>query len=200
MSVLSLGIIGVVVVLAASIVWGTIRSGISPMPSSRQAMDAVMGLIPDNFSGQVYELGSGWGQLAIRIAKKHPHARVTGLELSPLPHFFSKVWSHRNGLGNLEFVSADFTRLDLSDGDLVVCYLYPKAMTGLAQQLGTQLSAHAIIISNTFRLPNWTPSHQVELDDLYRTRIYRYGVETSRPAPPSVTLAETMATSVGSPP
>jgi len=33
-----------------------------------------------------------------------------------------------------------------------------------------------VIISNTFRLPGWQPDEVVELDDLYRTRVYRYVV------------------------
>ena len=53
-------ILGLTVI--ASILYGTIKTGISPMPSSRQAQKAVLALIPSSISRLVYELGSGWGQ------------------------------------------------------------------------------------------------------------------------------------------
>ena len=38
------------------------------------------------------------------------------------------------------------------------------------------LTPGSTLISNTFRVPGWTPDTVLELDDLYRTRVYCYTV------------------------
>ena len=165
------------ILLALSIVWGTVRWGISPMPSSKAARRAMLSLLPEATPTHIVELGSGWGQLAFAVQAARPGSRVTGYEGSFLPW----VWSH--GLGrwtrrNVAFEHGDFFEADLTDADVVLTYLYPEAMQKIADgQAG--LTPGTTLISNTFRVPGWTPDTVLELDDLYRTRVYRYTVPTT---------------------
>jgi hypothetical protein len=165
----------VVLLLAASIVWTTLRVGISPVPSSGKATRAILDLIPGNSGDRIAELGSGWGGLALAVTNHRPKAHVVAYELSVWPWVWSIGIARLMRRQQIEFSRQDFFDADLGDTDVVLCYLFPGAMERLAKRL-THLKAGSIIISNTFRLPGWQPDEVVELNDLYRTRIYRYVV------------------------
>ena len=167
--------VGLVVV--GAILVGTLRSGISPMPSSGKAQRAMLSLIPQSVTGPVYELGSGWGQLALAAAKQLKNVRVIGYESSLFPWMFSLVLRAFKGKSQIEFRWADFRKRDFSDAQLVLCYLYPGAMSHLAERLQKELKPGSVIISNTFRLPGWEPEKVVELDDMHKTQIYRYIIQ-----------------------
>ncbi len=175
MSYISIIVVAVALLLAVSVVWTTLRVGISPMPSSAKATRAILDLIPGNAGERIAELGSGWGGLALAVTRHRPEAHVMAYELSLLPWVWSIGVARLMGRQEIEFVRRDFFDADLGDTDVVLCYLFPGAMERLAERL-THLKAGSIIISNTFRLPGWQPDEMVELDDLYQTRIYRYVV------------------------
>ena len=159
-------------VLLLSIVWTTLSVGISPMPSSRRAQSTMLDLVPDDVTGTVVELGSGWGQIARSVARRWGHLSVIGYELSPIPWMWSVITTgaHRP---RLRFYRRDFFDADLSSVGVVLCYLYPDAMTRISENPRI-FAPGTVLISNTFRVPGWVPDEMVELDDLYRTRVYRY--------------------------
>jgi len=175
MSYISIIVGAVGLLVAVSIVWTTVRVGMSPMPSSAKATRAILDLIPGNAGERIAELGSGWGGLALAVTSHRPEAHVMAYELSLLPWMWSIGVARLMGRQEIEFVRRDFFDADLSETDVVLCYLFPGAMERLAEPL-THLKAGSVIISNTFRLPGWQPDEVVELDDLYRTRVYRYVV------------------------
>ena len=152
----------------------TIKTGISPMPSSRQAQKAVLALIPSSISRPVYELGSGWGQMTLAISREFQDVRVIGLECSWVPWGVSWVLGRLLGGRNLEFQRKNFQAVDLQEAQVIVCYLYPGAMSRLAERLPKELKPGTVVISNTFRMPGWEPEKVVQLNDLHRTSIYRY--------------------------
>ena len=61
----------------------TFRTGISPAPTTGKVNRELWKLLPEKVDGTVYELGSGWGTLAVPLARRYPH--VVAYELSPLP-------------------------------------------------------------------------------------------------------------------
>jgi len=156
------------------IVVQTQRLGISPMPSSGRAKKAMLALVSPELDGLVLELGAGWGGLALALAAHAPRARVVAWEASWVP--FAVMWVrqwvvHRP---NLELRCGDFERQPLTEARCVVCYLWPGAMTRLSERFRDELCVGAHIISNTFALRGWVAESQVQLDDLYRARVYRY--------------------------
>ena len=96
--------LAVVVGAGASLVWFTLRTGISPMPSNRAQRDAILAAIGEAPEGPIYELGAGWGTLACAIADRHPTVHVVAFELSWLPYLVLKLRARPN----LEVRRADF--------------------------------------------------------------------------------------------
>jgi len=135
---LEIAVGGAAVLAMVSILIGVLRCGISPMPSSRRAVEAMLTLAVPARDGAIHELGSGWGGLAISLARAHPNRVVLCYEISTLPYLFSVLRGRLSGLENLEFRRADFLRADLSGAALVVCYLFPGGMERLAAKLEGQ--------------------------------------------------------------
>jgi hypothetical protein len=163
-----------------SILIGVVRTGISPMPSSRAALKEILDFTADSGEGPIFELGSGWGTLAIPLARAHPNRPVVCYELSTLPWLFSVFRARGSRLGNITVRRRDFQQADLSEAAVVICYLYPQGMTRLQPKLERELSPGAVVVSNTFALPGWKPTHHVKLDDMYRTSVYRYSQSEKR--------------------
>lgn len=113
----------------------TVRTGISPVPTTPRVASAMFDLIPAGTRGVIYELGSGWGNLARGLAKRFPAASVVAYELSPLPWLFSRLWQRLAPRANLTIHLADFQKIGLDDAAVVCCYLYPGAMRRLAEKL-----------------------------------------------------------------
>ena len=117
-----------------SILWSTIRYGISPMPSNRAAQKTMLALIPEASFSTIIELGSGWGNLAYAVAKKHPQAKVIGYETSLVPYLFATLCYRHH---NLSFQWRNFLKQEIPDGALLMCYLYPGGMHKLSQFLAS---------------------------------------------------------------
>lgn len=104
--------------------------------------------------GSIVEMGSGWGGLAMAIARDWPGARVVGVERSALPYWVSRArLAAAQALGrykNLRFVRADFFALDLAAHDTAVCYLLPRILG----QLPPRLAPGALLISAGFAVPD----------------------------------------------
>ncbi|MNC41135.1 hypothetical protein D3C75_898870 [compost metagenome] len=174
-------IILIAIITMISIVYRSLRNGISPMPSSRVVRHAVAAEINSlNRVRNIVEVGSGWGTLAFTIAsqgrmvKRAVKPKIVGLENSVIPLLFSKLMSVMLAEEGITFIRRDIYRYSYQDADVVVCYLFPRAMQSLSQIFQEQLSIGTRVISICFALPGWVPEKVIVCDDMYHTKIYVY--------------------------
>ncbi|MBA9087409.1 hypothetical protein FHR92_003894 [Fontibacillus solani] len=178
-------IIGLIILLVfvamVSIVYRSLRNGISPMPSSGAVRRAVAAEINSlNRVRTIVEAGSGWGTLAFTITRQGRKVRrdiepkIIGLENSMVPLLFSQLMSVMLAEEMVTFVRRDIYRFSYRDADVVVCYLFPRAMQSLSMIFQEQLSIGTRIISICFALPGWVPEKVIVCEDMYHTRIYVY--------------------------
>lgn len=193
----------IVIVLLAmlSIVYRSWRNGISPMPTSavvRRAVAAELRRLtaekeraadtaaalqatpgPGSIAqaGTIVDAGSGWGTLALDLAKQNPRWRVTGIENSLIPWAVSRLAAGLGFCRNVSFRRGDLYRYPYEAADMVVCYLYPGAMKRLDPILRGRLAAGARVISICFALPGWQADKVVTCRDVYRTKIYVYKLD-----------------------
>ena len=173
---MAFALLSLLVVLAAFalLLAYTIRTGISPVPTTPRVAAAMLDLVPALPPGRVYELGAGWGNLALALARRFPERRVVAYELSPLPWLVARAWLTLSRRPNLTLFRSDFFRADLGDAALVCCYLYPGAMRRLAPKLERELATGALVVSNGFVVPGWEPEAIRTADDSYATPVYLY--------------------------
>ena len=164
----------VVFIVGASIIFSTIKLGISPMPSSKKAYQAIMTLADETGAGPIYDLGSGWGNLVIRLARKYPQRQVVGYELSLFPWLITMLMKRILGLSNLVLYREDFMKADLSNASVITCYLFPAAMENIKNKLTHGKGELRFVISNTFALPSYLESKVMLLNDVYKSPVYLY--------------------------
>ena len=170
---------GFIILAGASIVWTTIRTGISPMPSSPQARRVMLDLAAPLNPTVIYELGSGFGTLALPLARKFPDAQVIAYELSFVPWLISRIRVRLAKLPNLSIRRSDFLAADLREANLLICYLYPGAMSELSEKL-EQEPSHATLITHTFALRGHEPTATQQVRDLYRSPVYLYDLKATQ--------------------
>jgi hypothetical protein len=173
-SIIFLTILSFILWICLSIVYWSIRNGISPMPTSGKVERKILEALPPETRGTIIDLGSGWGSMAIQFAKQHPNCQVIGCETSPIPYLFSKLWLKTSGLQNLRFYRKDFFTVPLNDISLIYCYLYPAAMKALTEKFERETLPGTVVVTNTFAIHNWTAIDVVDVQDLYNTKIYIY--------------------------
>ena len=185
MDILSFIILIVVALSGASIVIYTMENGISPSPTGGKVKRHLLEILEDIPPGtRIYELGSGWGTLAIPVARMFPDTPVTGYENSIVPYIASELRLAALSLKNLDLHWQNFFKVDLSDATLIVCYQSPGTMSLLRPKLEAELSDNTYVVSNTFTIPGWTPTETFRTNDLFRTRIYVYRLPDAKPLRP----------------
>jgi hypothetical protein len=159
---------------AASIIWMSIKNGISPMPSSAKVKIPFLDSLPCDIKGTIFELGAGWGTLAFPLALRYPHCKIIAIENSWVPYCFCKLRQWLQPCPNLIFLQKDFFNVSLEKATLVTCYLYPGAMKQLKDKFENELNSEAIVATHTFAIPGWNPFVSFRASDLYHTPIYHY--------------------------
>lgn len=148
-------------ILALSVIFYQLRTGVPPFPATAQERKAVVHLlkqVPLPPGAQIYELGSGWGGMALDLARSFPEAQVIGLEVSWLPHYFARLRGKR--VKNVEFLRQNFHSVSLKEADAIATYLMIKPMEPLAQKFDRELKKGTPVVSLAFffreREPTWT--------------------------------------------
>ncbi|MFP4644666.1 MAG: class I SAM-dependent methyltransferase [Spirochaetales bacterium] len=132
-------------------------------------------------SCRVYELGSGWGGLSVRIAREYPDIPVVGVERSVVPYLFSRIMLAVFRQPNLSFRRLDVhaapfesppDRRNEQTPVVLIAYLSREHMDALAAALPAR--RRITVISAAFALPGRQPDEEIRVQDLYRTPVYRY--------------------------
>jgi hypothetical protein len=168
--------LGLTCLAALSLIWSTLRLGISPMPTSPSVRRVLLSMISVDLEGEVHELGVGWGTLAFAIAERCPRAKVIAWEASPIPYLFCALRLRLQRRPNLELRFGDFHQADLRHATLVVAYLFTGAMTRLGEHFARELAAGSEVLTHTFAWRGRTPTETAHAPDLYRTPLYRYRI------------------------
>ncbi|MEO7599591.1 MAG: class I SAM-dependent methyltransferase, partial [Opitutus sp.] len=64
----------------------------------------------------ILELGCGWGSFSLYLAKRFPHARITGVSNSRTQKEFIDGEATKRGLQNLRIVTCDMNVFDIAPG------------------------------------------------------------------------------------
>ncbi len=152
----------------------SMKTGITPMPSSGKARRAVVSAVENTGSGPIIDLGSGWGSFVIALARRYPDRQIIGYELSIVPLYFTAFLKKILKLDNIKLRHENFLTADLSNASVLVCYLFPGGMESLKKKLLSELKNDTRIISCLFAFPSCTPSHVIRIDDMYNTPVYVY--------------------------
>jgi hypothetical protein len=130
------------------------------VPSPEQLVDKMLDMAKVTPSDFLMDLGSGDGRTVIAAAKRG--VRATGVEYNPDMVTLSRRNAEKAGASLATFVQGDIFQTDLTKATVITLFLLPDLNvklrpTILGMKPGTR------IVSNTFRMGDWTPDETVEL-------------------------------------
>lgn len=162
-------------ILLFLVYWRTDVSRVPLYLSNSTTGDALAELIPPH-PCFVIDLGCGTGGLLRQIAQTRPDCQFIGVEHAPIPYLISR-WNNRRQ-GNVEIRWGDFWTISLRGFHLVYAFLSPEPMPRLWQKAAAEMLPGALLVSNSFAVPDQAAEKEVAVDDRRQTRLYCY-----RPAP-----------------
>lgn len=132
----------------------------------------------------IYELGAGWGTLALAAARACPEAQVIGYDLAPVPLMVARLHAFFGRVRNVRFMCRDFFTQDLSDADIILTYLTENLMNELGVKISCETKPGTVLICNTFGIHGWTPV-QVDTGQNFVLKLSVLTYEVGRSAPVS---------------
>lgn len=107
-------------------------------------------------SSVVYDLGCGDASFLIATEKK-TGAKTIGFDLSPIAYLRAKQ-KIKLERSQTQIFFRSFFKQNISDADLVFCFLVPAIMKKVGAFLESQLKTGTQIISYAFPIPQWQPN------------------------------------------
>lgn len=153
------------------IYWRTDHSQVPLYLSNTTTAEAVLKLLPTS-PCRVVDLGCGTGGLLRHLARARPDCTFLGIEHAPLPWLWARLTARR--FSNLDFRYGNFWRLNLAGFDVVYAFLSPAPMPNLYLKARAQMQAGALLVSNSFTIPDIAPEFTIGVADRRATQLYCY--------------------------
>jgi SAM-dependent methyltransferase len=140
--------------------------------TSRVRITAFLDAVPMEAGQLLVDIGCGDGRVLRQVGRKYG-VRTVGYELNLLAYIKAKVLCF--GRKNIQINLRNFWTADLSEADVVFCYLFPDVMNDLAAKLKSDLKPGAVVVSSNFDLPGFMPERILRPgNSLHNDPIYIY--------------------------
>ncbi len=120
------------------------------------------------------DLGSGFGGNVVFISKQNNVINSVGVETAPIPYAISKLNSFINGG---QIYAQNLWKTSLKDYNFIYAFLSTESMPELWQKIILEADENTIFVSNSFAVPEVTPTQIWELADSRKTHLYIYNVK-----------------------
>lgn len=147
-------------IFAFSLIIGLIQTnGVPFLSTPPKKVSKILEVAKINSGDIIYDLGCGKASLLIEASKKY-NAKGIGYELSLFPYLWAKFSIFINK-ANVKVYRKNFFQADLSNADIVFCYLFSHIMIKLESKFEKELKTNAKVLSYSFQLPNINPVETV---------------------------------------
>jgi SAM-dependent methyltransferase len=138
--------------IVLSLYWTRIVGG-PWAPSSMQVVYQMMEMAGVGPEDVVYDLGCGDGRMLLAAVRRY-RASAVGIEIDPLRYlwcqFLITILFQRK---NVWIIFGNLFNKDLSEADVVMCYLMPDALAKLEKKFKKELQQGTRVVSNRFSFP-----------------------------------------------
>jgi SAM-dependent methyltransferase len=130
--------------------------------SGRPAWRALADLVPENEDVVFIDLGAGLGGPLAYIARHRPHARLLGVEASPLVWRVGWLRTLRFGR-RCRFRFGSIWKTDLRGAHVVFAFLSPAPMPALWAKARREMRQGSLLVSHSFEAPGREPDGRIPL-------------------------------------
>lgn len=134
------------------------------VPSTEEAVKAMLKLAEVKKTDVVYDLGCGDGRIVIAAAKEYG-ARGVGIDINPVRIQEARENAKKAGVEHLvRFEEKDLFEADIREATVVTLFLLPSVNLKLRPRLMEQLRPGTRIVSNTFDMGDWKAEKEVAVE------------------------------------
>jgi 16S rRNA A1518/A1519 N6-dimethyltransferase RsmA/KsgA/DIM1 with predicted DNA glycosylase/AP lyase activity len=123
------------------------------VPTSMKMVHKMLAMAEVGPDDLVYDLGCGDGRMIVTAARRYG-SRAVGIEIDPLRYLWCQILISVFGLRDrVKIVYGNFFKQDLSEADVVTCYLIQSTNIKLEKKLKQELRPGTRVVSNRFSFP-----------------------------------------------
>ncbi len=126
------------------------------VPTNKKIIKYIINLSELKKGEKVYDLGCGDGRFLIEAQKK-TDSEAVGYENALLPYLLAKFKKFIN-TATIKINMSNFFNADLSDANVIYCYLGPYIMPRLAEKIKKECKKGTRIYSNSFSISTMKPT------------------------------------------
>jgi SAM-dependent methyltransferase len=135
------------------------------VPTTPEAVQAMLKLANVQKSDVVYDLGCGDGRIVIAAAKDFG-AHAVGIDIDPQRIAEARENAKKEGVENLvRFEENDLFDADIHEATVVTLFLLPNVNLKLRPKLIKDLKPGTPIVSNTFNMGDWKAEKEIDVGD-----------------------------------
>jgi SAM-dependent methyltransferase len=142
----------------------TSRPEVPYVPTTEEAVQAMLKLADVKKTDVVYDLGCGDGRIVIAAAKTYG-AHGVGIDINPQRIHEAKENAKKAGVEDLvRFEENDLFKADIHEASVVTLFLLQTVNLRLRPKLLRELKPGTRIVSNTFDMGDWKPDKEETLN------------------------------------
>jgi SAM-dependent methyltransferase len=135
------------------------------VPTTDEAVQAMLKLADVKKTDVVYDLGCGDGRIVIAAARTYG-ARAVGIDINPVRIAEAKENAKKAGVENLvQFREGDLFEADIHEASVVTLFLLSSVNLKLRPKLLQDLKPGTRVVSNTFDMGDWKAEKEVTVGD-----------------------------------
>ena len=132
------------------------------VPTGKKIAAAMIDLAELTQDQIIYDLGCGFGGLLFSAHKKAPENQFTGFDVVDPVIWWAQLKA-KALRRNVKFMTQDFFLADMTNVDIIFCYLWPSIMERIEIEIWPNLKPGTKLISHAFKLPNIIPVRTVSI-------------------------------------
>jgi len=134
------------------------------VPTTEQAVQAMLKLADVKKTDVVYDLGCGDGRIVIAAAKTFG-AHGVGIDINPVRIQEARENAKKAGVENLvRFEENDLFQADFHEATVVTLFLLPNVNLKLRPKLQQDLKPGTRVVSNTFDMGDWKAEKEITVE------------------------------------
>lgn len=167
---------GVIIFLSISF-YITIFGGGPFIPTPMRSVHKVLKQAKIKKGDKLYDIGAGDGRF-IHFSTKEYGANAVGFELDPFVYFIARIrqifWGWKG-----KIIRGNFLKHDISDADILICYMLPKTLAKFQSKFDKELKPGARVVSYAFHIGSWKPKLHIKKQDKI-SQIFVYEIPFSQ--------------------